>query len=168
MEMDFKSNYNYLILILRLFASLFGLFMIVIVVLLINSDYMDFDSSYSNEIIGLLAGMFLLLYLPYQFGKPLFTQRNNLIFEGGDLKIIDVLTKDVTKFRKHEITGFYTDKQSTGIYDFKTIILVFKKRPDIKLPQFLYWNFKDIQSALESNGIEKIVYTHSKKNELNK
>lgn len=101
----------------------------------------------------MLAVAFLLIFSCYRFLKLLRTQRNILIFEKNHLKIIDAVFKTERAIHTSEIKGFSLTTYPTKGWDFKEILIYLSNGEKIELPQFLYWNFKDIKPGLELNGL---------------
>lgn len=75
------------------------------------------------------------------------------MFEGGNLKVIDAVSKKQHVISKAAIKGFSLSKYPTRIWNFDEVIIYLSNGNKIELPQYLYWNFKEIKPAFESNGI---------------
>jgi hypothetical protein len=67
--------------------------------------------------------------------------------------IKDALTGKQKQLKLSHIKGFSITKYPTRLRDFDEIILYLKNRKKIEMPQFLYWNFKDIQRGFQENGL---------------
>ena len=150
---NFKTNYNYIVFGLRvLFLIIFiGLFFIFIFKAI---PHFLADNTFSfNLVLGLIAGLFLTLFLPYRFIKILLTERNNIIIRNHQLFLIDSITSEERFVNKSDIKGFSTSVYQTNAWDFKTIIFYFSDGKKIEFPQFLYWNFKEIEQQLIDNRI---------------
>ena len=149
---DFKSEYNYLIFGLRcLFLILcVGLFF-VFIFKAAPSFWTNNKSSF--KVVGLFAGLFLTVFLPYRLTKLLLTERSNIILQGGQLILNDAITSKDNSIDKSDLKGFSTSIYQTKAWDFKTIILYLNNGDKLEFPQFLYWNFKEIKPTLEDNGI---------------
>ena len=150
---NFRTKYNYLIFGLRVvfflfFAGLLFVFLFYAAPRMLQDKSFDFKT-----FIGLLAGLFLFLFLPYRFGKLLVTQRDVLSFENEEFQLIDAITGKKHSISVHELKGFSMTKYPTKVWDFKEIILYFNNGRKIELPQFLYLNFREIKPAFESNGL---------------
>ena len=104
-------------------------------------------------IFGIPAGLFILGFFVYRFVKLLLTERMNILLENDQLILKDALTSALKNFDKKEIKGFSSSIYQTKIWNFKAIIIYFTNETKIEFPQFLYWNFKEIKSELESNDI---------------
>lgn len=65
----------------------------------------------------------------------------------------DAITKKANTISKAEVKGFSLSKYPTKMWDFDEVILHLKNSDKIELPQFLYWNFKEIKPSLGANGV---------------
>ena len=148
----FKTKFNYIIFGLRLLFFLFfvGLFFVLIFKITpkLFATSLDF-----KLVLGLFTGLFLFIFLPYRFGKLLVKERNNIFLLGGQLVLKDAMTLTEKFCDNDTIKGFSTTVYKTRIWNFKEIILYFKNGDKLHFPQFLYWNFKDIQPSLIDHRI---------------
>jgi len=151
---NFRSKFNYLVFGLRLlfFILFVGLFF-VFVFKVAPSFYAD-NKLGVKLILGLLAGLFLTIFLPYRFGKLLLKERSNIILENGQLILKDAITSKERYLEKTDLNGFSTTIYQTKAWNFKSIIFYFSNGDKLEFPQFLYWNFKDIKETLVENNVK--------------
>ena len=96
----------------------------------------------------------MTLFLVYRFGKILLTERNELIFESGQLSLKDAITGKKNEIDKGEIKGYSTTIYQTKVWNFKSLILYLNNGDKLEFPQFLYWNFEDISQSFSDNSIQ--------------
>ena len=151
--MLFKTNFNYVILILRFFSLLFfgalSAGMIYVIILNLKSD------DYLATIFFGMLFTSLMIYFTYLFIIAIIKQSYNFTFEEGSIYKISVLSRKKELLKITEIKGFSTSEYPLKIWNFKSIILYFQNGKKIELPQFLYFNFKEIENKLIENSIRK-------------
>ena len=150
---DFKTKYNYLVFGLRLLFFLFSIALFLGFIFYAAPKVIQREDFGIKLFIGLLAALFLAIFLPYRFGKLLLTQRNILAFEDGCLIVTDAILKKQYVVSNYEIKGFSLSKYPTKIWDFDEVVIYLNNGNKMELPQFLYWNFKDIKPAFDDNDV---------------
>lgn len=151
---DFKIKYNYFIFGLRLLFFLFFLTLLFSFIFFAGPQISTGGNLNFKLFIGLLAGLFLAFFLAYRFGKLLLTQRIVIKLQNGKLIKSDALLKKEDMISVEDIKGFSLTTYPTKVWDFKEITIYLNNGDKIELPQFLYWNFKDIKKTLELNNIK--------------
>lgn len=155
---DFKTRFNYLLLGLRALFFLFFVALFLGLIFYAAPKIIRSDDFGIRLFIGLLAALFIAIFLPYRFGKLLLTQRNVLSFKNGDLILTDAILNKRIVISKKEIKGFSLSKYPTKVWDFHELIVYLANGNKIELPQFLYWNFKELRPAFEENGLSFLGY----------
>ena len=149
----FNTRYNYFVFGLRLLFLLFFTGLLLAFVFKVIPFLLTDKLNWVKIICGIPAGLFILSFFVYRFAKLLLTERMNIFLGSGQMILKDALTSAINDFDKKDIKGFSSSIYQTKIWNFKTIILYFTDETKMEFPQFLYWNFKEIKSALESNNI---------------
>jgi len=150
----FTTKYNYLILGLRSIFFLFFVGLFVGFFAYSVPKFIDEREFSFKMIVGMVAATFLVMFLCYRFLKLLRTQRKVLVFENDHLKVTYAIFKTERIIHKSEIKGFSLTTYPTKVWNFKEILIYLTNGEKIELPQFLYWNFKDFKSGLESNELK--------------
>lgn len=150
---NFTTKYNYLVFGLRLIMFLFLLGTLCGFIFYVMPKLAKEPEISIKIIIGSFAGLFLTIFLPYRFGKAILTQRNILTLNDDALVVNDALWKKEYVIEKSRIKGFSVSTYPTRFWDFKEIIVYFHNGDKMELPQFLYWNFKDISPTFTANNL---------------
>ena len=151
---SFKTRFNYLLFAIRGLAFLFFLAFLFIFIFLIIPGLIE-SGNPSKKFIAIPLGLLLVIYFIYRFGKLLSSQRSIASIDNkGTILLKDALTGKRNMLHASDIKGFSMSKYPTKFSDFKEIILYLKNGKKIEMPQFLYWNFKEIKPAFEENGLK--------------
>lgn len=150
---QFKTRFNYLILITRFISVLFfgalsAMMIYTIIQNLKSNDYLAvifFGTVFTS----------IIIYLTYYFAKIIFKQSYNLKIEENNIFKISILSGKKELLKINEIKGFSTSEYPIKIWTFKSIILYLENGMKIELPQFLYFNFNEIEGELFKNSILK-------------
>lgn len=147
----FKTRFNYIILILRFIFSIFfaGLSFIMIYILIENLK----SKGFSTEVIFAIIFSMIMIYLAYHFIVLIIKQSNNFIIDEGNIFIVSILSGKKELLKKTDIKGFSTSEYPLKIWTFKSIILYLQNGKKIEFPQFLYFNFNEIENMLIENSI---------------
>ena len=150
----FKTRFNYLILVGRFILMLFfGTLSVFLMYLIIEKLKLQ---SYSNEVLQLVLFNFILMYLTYHFVAIICKQSYNFELEEGNIFKISILSDKKELLKTDQIKGFSTSIYPIKVWNFKSIILYLKNGKKLELPQFLYFNFNEIENKLIENSVIKL------------
>lgn len=150
---DFNSKYIYPIFVLRLLllVALLGAISLFVFI-----GIPSLTKQHSGlKAFGLISfGLLLFGYLMTMLGKSTLTQRYSVYITNGQTKLRDnILGRHISldeNFKGFSLSS-YGDRRA--IYDWQTLIFYFTNGDKIELPQFLYYNFKDIMPSLRDQQI---------------
>ncbi len=150
----FYTKINYLVILGRALFSIF--FLLLSLTIILNfPDFIEVENSNFGFIIGTILFLFVVLFLFYRFGKSFLHESNVLIFENNGVTKKNLILRKSVILRFTEIKGFSTSNYPTKIWNYKSIIIYLRSGEKIEIPQFLYFNFKDISFELEKAGIKR-------------
>lgn len=150
----FKTRFNYLILVGRFILMLFfGTLSVFLMYLIIEKLKLQ---SYSNEVLQLVLFNFILMYLTYHFVAIICKQSYNFELEEGNIFKISIFSDKKELLKTDQIKGFSTSIYPIKVWNFKSIILYLKNGKKLELPQFLYFNFNEIENKLIENSVIKL------------
>lgn len=147
-----RGKYNYLVLFFR-FLILIGSCIYLYVLLEIIPDYWQENRNYLVKAIGILAGFLLAYILINRMIRFLNYQRYNFFLYNDRITMKNVISGKETDILIQEIKGYSLSNYPTKIRDFKEIIIYLKNGKKIELPQFLFFNFKDLMQSLNMSDI---------------
>ena len=148
----FHTKINYLVILGRFLCSIFFL-LFSLAIILKFSDFIDVENSNLKFTLGTILFLFLMLFFTYRFGKSFLYDSNVLIFENNRVIKKNIILRKSVIIRFTEIKGFSTSNYPTKIWNWKSIIIYLGNGEKIEIPQFLYFNFKNISLELEKAGI---------------
>ncbi|MEG0848310.1 MAG: hypothetical protein RSD71_00940 [Flavobacterium sp.] len=150
----FKTQFNYLILVGRFILMLFfGTLSVFLMYLIIEKLKLQ---SYSNEVLQLVLFNFILMYLTYHFVVIICKQSYNFEIEESNIFKISIFSDKKELLKTDQIKGFSTSIYPIKVWNFKSIILYLKNGKKLELPQFLYFNFNEIENKLIENSVIKL------------
>ena len=135
-----------------------GLSLTIIYLIIENLKLKGFSSDIIFEIIFNI----IMIYLTYHFFIPIIKQSNNLIIEEGNIYKVSILCGKKELLKKNDIKGFSTSEYPLKIWTFKSIILYLQNGQKVEFPQFLYFNFNEIENILIENSIRNFGYEKHK------
>jgi hypothetical protein len=153
--MEFKTRYNYLIVIGRIVLSIFFAATAVLLLYVIG-DHTQKEDAKGIEIFFASIFTLIMIYLCYHFLSILVIQSYNFELRNTSLIKTSVFTRKQKTYQIAEIKGFSTSNYPLKIWNFKSIILYLNSGEKFELPQFLYFNFEEIGSQLTSNSIYEL------------
>ena len=150
----FKTRFNYLILVGRFILMLFfGTLSVFLMYLIIEKLKLQ---GYSNEVLPLALFNFILLYLTYHFIVIIYNQSYNFEIEEHKIFKISIFSGKKELLKTDQIKGFSTSIYPIKVWNFKSIILYLKNGKKLEMPQFLYFNFNEIENKLIENSVIKL------------
>ncbi|GGF25957.1 hypothetical protein [Flavobacterium limi] len=149
----FRTQFNYIILVGRFIFTIFFAGLSVLMLYLIIENFMAKDYL-AMMIFGIIFNL-IMIYFTYLLIIAIIKQSYNFTFEEGSIYKISVLSRQKELLKTTEIKGFSTSEYPLKIWNFKSLILYFQNGKKIELPQFLYFNFKEIENKLIENSIRK-------------
>lgn len=151
---SFKTRFNYLILVGRFILMLFfGTLSVFLMYLIIEKLKLQ---GYSNEVLPLALFNFILLYLTYHFIVIIYNQSYNFEIEEHKIFKISIFSGKKELLKTDQIKGFSTSIYPIKVWNFKSIILYLKNGKKLEMPQFLYFNFNEIENKLIENSVTKL------------
>ncbi|MNR26767.1 hypothetical protein D3C85_1440030 [compost metagenome] len=97
-----------------------------------------------------------MIYLTYHFADVILKQSNSFIIEEQNIFKISILFGKKELIKANQIKGFSTSEYPIKIWNFKSIILYLENGKKIELPQFLYFNFNEIENQFIEKSIRKL------------
>ncbi|KIO51134.1 hypothetical protein IW18_19165 [Flavobacterium hibernum] len=151
---QFKTRYNYLILVARfIFTIFFGALSIIMIYVLIKDSK---SNNYLSEFFFGIVFNIIMIYLTYHFAILIIKQSYNFKIEENSIFKISILSGRKELLKTNQIKGFSISEYPIKIWNFKSIILYLANGKKIELPQFLYFNFNKIENELIENSITKL------------
>lgn len=148
---DFKTRYNYQILIARFFALL--LFVAITVFYVFDGFPIIIESHKTNiaMYISLFLGLLTFLIVIFRFVKVLVTQRFDLTVTSSFIDTRDIFLSKNTRISKEQIKGFSQTIYSSK-YNTPSILLYLNDGTKMEFPQFLYKNFNQLKDELQKHN----------------
>ncbi len=154
----FITKYNYLVLILRILSVLlFGFILLMLIFRVIPRLYNENNFQF-KIVIGLIAFLFILVFLIFHFIRVIITERYVLRFDNYSLILKDLFRNIETNINTADIKGYSTSIIPTRFWDFKETIVYLVNGDKLLFPQFLYWNYKTINISLNECGVKYLTF----------
>lgn len=111
------------------------------------------DHSFS-VIVSIIIGLVLIPWLFLRYMVAVRDQRHVLRIELRQISARLVGKRNERYLTPPEIVGYRISDYPMRFWNFKCLVLYLKTGERWELPQFLYWNFRDIAPGLEQIGVE--------------
>jgi hypothetical protein len=146
------GKFNYPVFILRMIIE--AVFLVLgIVVLILGPDHWSANHDLSGVVGMTVAFAVLLFFVNAKFIRPIWTERFGIRIEPDSLIITDHLLFKRRVLRGNDIKGFSLSEYPLRGMKVKSILLYLSNGEKIELPQFLFFNFKNLAPSLQENGI---------------
>ena len=147
-----RGKFNYFVFFLRIiFAVIFLPLSIAAII------FCPGESLAHHDLAGVIAVTFafflLLFYVNFKIGRAIWTERFTMRIEAGSIVITDLFTFKKRVLHGADIKGFSLAEYPLRGLKVKSILLYLVNGQKIEFPQFLFYNFKRLNQALQENGI---------------
>ncbi|WPU98822.1 hypothetical protein SNE26_22670 [Mucilaginibacter sp. cycad4] len=147
----FKTKFNYPLYFFLLIISL--IFCLFLLAFLLSVPQIVQEQGILEGTGIIIAGLFMLGYFCAQIVQIISTIRYGIIIADNEIILKDYLfwqRQHITNQIKGYSSSFYGYKN-----DIKCIIIYLDNKKHINLPHYLYWNYSEIEPAL---NIQKITF----------
>lgn len=145
-----ESYFNYLLIPLRLLASLMFLFIVYVLSQIFFSISIDKDFI-STFIVSILT-LLLSLYLSYRFMYLLIKQRYTFKIAADEIIVKDIFSQQIETIGYGEIRGYSKGTIKTfRAGSFEELILYCSNDRIYEIPQYAYLNFRKIKEEFKRN-----------------
>jgi hypothetical protein len=148
-----RGKFNYPLFIARIIIVT-GFLALSIMVLTLGPSHWSEGHDLSGVIGLTITFTLLLLFVNVKFIRAVWTERFGLRIERDSLIITDHLRCKRQTLQRADIKGFSLSEYPLRGLSVKSILLYLSSGKKIELPQFLFFNFKQLPPALEQNGIK--------------
>lgn len=148
------TRFNFIVFFLRIIMIVAILAMFIAFVWLVSQRIKrDADQSF-GVYITIIVGLALIPWTFWRYLIALRDQRHIL-----SIGLLDISEKSIGRSNRRlltssDIAGYKMSDYPMRFWNFKCLVIYLKTGERWELPQFLYWNFRDIGPALEEIGVE--------------
>jgi hypothetical protein len=148
-----RGKFNYPIFIARIIIVT-GFLALSLTALILGTSHWSERHDLSGVIGITVTFTLLLLFVNVKFIRATWTERFGIRIDRNSLIITDHLRFKRQVLQRADIKGFSLSEYPLRGLSVKSILLYLSNGEKIELPQFLFFNFKQLAPALEQSGVK--------------